>query len=57
MTTERLLNSIGKATFIKYYYAFKNQSREYCIKNFEESYTSKAKSSKTVMHRQYLGTV
>jgi hypothetical protein len=36
MTTERLLNSIGKATFIKYYYAFKNQSREYCIKNFEE---------------------
>lgn len=47
MTIERLLNSIGKATFIKYYYSFKTQSREYCINHFEENYTYKAKSSKT----------
>lgn len=47
MTIERLLNSIGKATFIKYYYSFKTQSRDYCINHFEENYTYKAKSSKT----------
>lgn len=43
----RLLNSIGKATFIKYYYNFKNKSRDYCIRAFEEDFTDKAKSSKT----------
>lgn len=47
MTVERLLNSIGKATFIKYYYSFRDKSRDYCISNFEEDYTDKAKSSKT----------
>lgn len=47
MTVERLLNSVGKATFIKYYYSFKDKSRNYCILNFEENYTDKAKSSKT----------
>lgn len=47
MTIERLLNSIGKATFIKYYYSFKNQSREYCIINFSEEFTDKAKSTRT----------
>jgi FMN phosphatase YigB (HAD superfamily) len=44
---DRLLNSIGKATFVKYYYNFKNCSRDYCIGKFEESFTDKAKSSKT----------
>ena len=43
----RLLNSVGMATFVKYYYDFKNQSRDYCIRNFEEDFTDKAKSSKT----------
>lgn len=47
MTAERLLNSIGKATFIKYYYSFRDKSRDYCISTFEEDYTDKAKSSKT----------
>jgi hypothetical protein len=42
----RLLNSIGKATFIKYYYNFKDKSRDYCIHAFEENFTNKAKSSK-----------
>ena len=47
MTVERLLNSVGKRTFIKSYYNFKNWSRDYCICNFEEDFTDKAKSSKT----------
>jgi len=47
MTVERLLNSIGKATFIKYYYSFRDKSRDYCIAMFEENYTDKAKSSRT----------
>lgn len=47
MTVERLLNSVGKRTFIKYYYNFKNTSRDHCICSFEENFTDKAKSSKT----------
>lgn len=44
---DRLLNSVGKAIFIKYYYNFKNHSRDYCIMAFTEEYTDKAKSSRT----------
>ena len=47
MTLERLLNSVGKRTFVKYYYNFRDCSREYCISNFEEPFTEKAKSSRT----------
>ena len=47
MTIERLLNSIGKAIFIKYYYMFRDECRSYCISNFEENFTEKAKSSRT----------
>ena len=47
MTLDDLLRSIGMRTFVKYYYNFKNCSRSYCIVNFEENFTEKAKSSKT----------
>lgn len=47
MTVERLLNTIGKATFIKYYYNFKDCERDVCISSFEENFTDKAKSSRT----------
>lgn len=43
----RTLNSVGKSTFIKYYYNFKNKSREECIGGFDENYTDKAKSTRT----------
>lgn len=47
MTVERLLNSVGKRTFVKYFYNFKNQSSNYCIMHFQEDFTDKAKASKT----------
>ena len=47
----RTLNSIGKSTFVKYYYNFKNKSREACILAFEENYTDKAKNTR-VGHAQ-----
>ena len=47
MTVERLLNSVGKRTFVKYYNNFKNQSSSYCISHFQEDFTDKAKASKT----------
>jgi len=43
----RTLNSIGKSTFVKYYYYFKNESRNACISAFIENYTDKAKSTRT----------
>lgn len=46
MTLERLLNSVGKSTFVKYYYNFKNQTSEYCLNHFEEDYTDKAKATR-----------
>lgn len=47
MDLERVLNSVGKSTFVKYYYAFKNKSREECILLFDENYTDNAKSTRT----------
>ena len=47
----RTLNSVGKSTFVKYYYNFKNQSRDACIIAFEENYTDNAKSTR-VGHAQ-----
>ena len=47
MDLVRTLNSVGKSTFIKYYYNFKNNSREACIMQFEESFTDKAKLTRT----------
>ncbi len=47
MTVERLLASIGKSTFVKYYYNFKDRSRDFCISNFEENFSEKSKSSRT----------
>lgn len=43
----RTLNSVGKSTFVKYYYSFKDKSREECIAQFDENYTDKAKSTRT----------
>ena len=43
----RVLNSVGKSTFVKYYYNFKNLSRDECVSRFEEDYTDKAKSTRT----------
>lgn len=43
----RTLNSVGKSTFVKYYYYFKNESRDVCIAAFSENYTDKAKSTRT----------
>ena len=43
----RTLNSVGKSTFVKYYYNFKNKSREECIDLFDENYTDKAKATRT----------
>lgn len=47
MDLARTLNSIGKSTFVKYYYNFKNYPTEKCINSFEESYTDKAKTTRT----------
>lgn len=43
----RTINSVGKSTFIKYYFNFKNDSREKCILIFDEDYTDKAKCTRT----------
>lgn len=47
MDLPRILNSIGKSTFVKYYYNFKNRNREECIDAFDENYTDKAKATRT----------
>lgn len=47
MDLVRTLNSVGKSTFVKYYYNFKNLSREDCINSFVENYTEQAKSTRT----------
>ena len=47
MDLVRVLNSVGKSTFIKYYYNFKNKSREECIMLFDEDFTDKAKGTRT----------
>ena len=47
MDLVRVLNSVGKSTFVKYYYNFKNLSRDECVSMFEEDYTDKAKSTRT----------
>ena len=43
----RILNSIGKSTFVKYYYCFRDESREECIAQIDENYTEKAKATRT----------
>lgn len=47
MDIKRALTTIGKSTFVKYYYNFKHLSTEECIDKFEESYTLKSKKSRT----------
>ena len=47
MDIKRTLTTIGKSTFVKYYYNFKHLSTEECIDKFEESYTLKSKKSRT----------
>lgn len=47
----RTLNSVGKSAFVKYYYNFKNESRDACILAFEENYTDNAKITR-VGHAQ-----
>lgn len=43
----RTLNSVGKSTFVKYYFNFKKDSRDKCILIFDEDYTDKAKGTRT----------
>ena len=47
MDLERTLNSVGKSTFVKYYYDFRDKSRDECIKAFSEDYSDKAKGTRT----------
>ena len=47
MEVARILNSIGKATFVKYFDNFRNLDRDKCIMLFEENYTDNAKSTRT----------
>lgn len=49
---ENILNRVGKATFIKYYYEFKNlneleASDRTVVEKIEENYTLKSKMSRT----------
>jgi len=43
----RTLNNVGKSTFVKYYFNFKNESRYACITSFTEDYTDIAKATRT----------
>ncbi len=47
MDLMRVLNSVGKSTFVKYYYNFRDQSRDQCILQFDEDYTDRAKRTRT----------
>ncbi|MBR3595738.1 MAG: hypothetical protein IKL47_02005 [Clostridia bacterium] len=47
MDINRVLNSVGKSTFVKYYYCFRDKSRDECIVQIEEDYTDKAKGTRT----------
>ena len=47
MDLVRVLNSVGKSTFVKYYYNFKDKSRDECIMLFDEDFTHKAKGTRT----------
>ena len=47
MDLTRVLNSVGKSAFVKYYYNFKNLNRDECVSRFEEDYTDKAKNTRT----------
>ena len=47
MDLVRVLNSVGKSTFVKYYYNFKDKSRDEGIMLFDEDFTDKAKSTRT----------
>ena len=47
MDLVRVLNSVGKSTFVKYYYNFKYKSRDECIMLFDEDFTDKAKGTRT----------
>lgn len=47
MDLDRTLKSIGKSTFVKYYFNFKNESRDSCIIAFTENYSDNSKASRT----------
>ena len=47
MDLVRVLNSVGKSTFVKYYFNFKDKSRDECIMLFDEDFTDKAKGTRT----------
>lgn len=42
-----MLNCVGKAVFVKYYYDFKTKSNQECIKAISEPYTAKSKATRT----------
>ena len=46
MTLEKVLNSVGKTLFIKYYYFFRDKSREECIDAMSEDYSDKSKRTR-----------
>lgn len=47
MDLGKLLNGIGMAVFVKYYYDFKGKENQECISIIEEMYTQKSKSGRT----------
>ena len=46
MTVEGYLRSVGKTTFVKYYFNFQSKSFDYCMTHFEENYTYNSKATK-----------
>jgi len=52
MDLVRVLNSVGKSTFVKYYYNFRDKSRDECIMLFDEDFTDKAKALALVMLKE-----
>ncbi len=47
MTLEKVLSSVGMTVFIKYYYYFRDKSREECIDAISEDYSDKSKRART----------
>ena len=44
---KRLINDVGMAVFVKYYWVFKELNRDKAIVTIEENYTDKSKGTRT----------
>jgi len=44
---KRLINDVGMAMFVKYYYIFKEENRDKAIINITEDITNKSKGTRT----------